>query len=207
MDIFGCRSFFPGRHVRTSFLSAQHPVINANAGHKSTKASPVSPPMLQDARMSGCAPFPSSVHSPGRMLLLPLPAVATLDPLFTVPAPKKCINSHFYVSALDFTLALPPMLLLVADYPRRAIKYIYIDIYNIALYIVYVYKCWICVDKFILLSTLGQGNLPGAGMRNWVKTWTLSYCRALAGVTTARLTLFYGYKLSIICVMLGLKTC
>jgi len=95
------------------------PVINANVGHKSTKASPVSPLLLLDARMPGCqcAGMPGCLHPPGRMLF---PAVATLA--HCSQPRKKCINSHFYVSALDFTLALPPMLLSPADYPRRAIK-------------------------------------------------------------------------------------
>jgi len=40
------------------------PVINANVGHKSTKASPVSPLLLLDARMPGCqcAGMPGWLH-------------------------------------------------------------------------------------------------------------------------------------------------
>lgn len=197
MDIFGCRWFLP-LCTASSNKRQCWPQI-----HKSVTCVTSDAPGRQDVRMST---IPILCPFTWQDAVAPTPCGSYCGPTVHCSSAEKmhkftflCVCVGLYISFA--TDAAPGRWLSPESYK------IYIYIYNIALYIVYMYKWWICVDKFILLSTLGQGNLPGAGMRNWVKTWTLSYCRALAGVTTARLTLFYGYKLSIICVMLGLKTC
>jgi len=82
-----------------------------------SKTSPASPafPALLDAQ-SAC-----SVCSCNTLKHGVVPAVATLPGCL-----KKCINSHFYVSALDFTLAVVATDVVVAvaataDYPQSAV--------------------------------------------------------------------------------------
>jgi len=79
------------------------PVINANVGHKSTKASPVSPLLLLDARMPGCL-HPSTWQDA-------VPCGGHFGPLFA--ASKKmhkfsflCVCVGLYISfATDAALA------------------------------------------------------------------------------------------------------